>query len=1040
MIGLLVGANDFDIGHIGLGAGGGGIASLGVVGGGFKAQGCTGLTTPVGDLFAVDYVAHEMGHQFAGPHTFNGTVGNCSGGNRSAASSVEPGSGSSIMAYAGICGRDNLQPHSDPYWSQRSFQQITAFVTSDQPPATEVQTVSLREFDADGEALRLRLGGAESREITRGSNYTLQGITDAISGNEVQTVAPGAGPFTLGYLGAESAIITPGQNDTQLGIQNAIMGGNEQQVVTLTGFDAATQSFQVQIGGAVSAVLGAGGLSVSNNNVAAAINAIPGFAGTVSSAGAGNGGFTLTFAGASAGVDVPPVEIVNCTGTCVASVRQTANGGPPMATWPAGATVAVGPVTATGFTLSLGGTLQATDVAEFTVSNGTVTETLKGAPAMLPAGATVTVNAWGGGTALNDGGFQLTFGGSLAGVNVDAVELLGANGFVGEIARGGPVDNKGHTVTATGNHAPVVETAPAFTIPVRTPFELTGSATDSDGDTLTYMWEQNDRGGIENTTVGGTALLDNAKTNGPLFRQFGTAANVSATDTLLSPSPGLNAVGTDPTRVFPDIGQILAGNTNAVTGSCPAPPAPPAAVPPEIRDCFSEFLPTAAYVGFLSDRTLNFRLTVRDGNPGAGGLGSADTRLTLAPDAGPFLVTSQAAPATVRGGTTQAVTWDVAGTDLAPVNAADVRISLSTDGGATYPHVLVAATPNDGAADVTLPNLPAAEARIKVAAVGNVFFDVSDADVTIQAAPALTVTDPTVQYSDAVAPAVVVEAIDDDSAGSALTATATGLPAGLSLAVLSTSEHGRSWTLAGNVSAAPGVYPGTVTVTDGDGEAVTRPLTVTVTPEDAVVTYLGDTLSSGQVLLRARVRDSDDGAPGDIRNATVTFKQGSTTLCGPLPVVTGVVSCRVTLANGSHAIAVQAGGYYTGSAQAQVRVAKPRDKVTAIGFVSGTVFAIDNRYAEIVYSSGGRAFRISADDVESLGFSSDGRRAELRASADLWDITRILRPVRVGRGLTLQIALSESGRGTIAFSLWDGDTLVYEQPEKPLAGGFVTIR
>ena len=97
-------------------------------------------------------------------------------------------------------------------------------------------------------------------------------------------------------------------------------------------------------------------------------------------------------------------------------------------------------------------------------------------------------------------------------------------------------------------------------------------------------------------------------------------------------------------------------------------------------------------------------------------------------------------------------------------------------------------------------------------------------------------------------------------------------------------------------------------------------------------------------------------------------------------------------------------------------------------------------YAEIVYASGGRAFRISADDIESLGFSSDGRRAELRASADLWDITRILRPVRVGSGLTLQVALSESGRGTIAFSLWDGDTLVYDQPEKALAGGFVTIR
>ena len=90
----------------------------------------------------------------------------------------------------------------------------------------------------------------------------------------------------------------------------------------------------------------------------------------------------------------------------------------------------------------------------------------------------------------------------------------------------------------------------------------------------------------------------------------------------------------------------------------------PAAVPPEVRDCFSEFLPTADYVGFLGDRTLTFRLTARDGNPGAGGIGSADTKLTLAPFAGPFLVTSHAAPATLRGGTAQTVTWNVAGTDV----------------------------------------------------------------------------------------------------------------------------------------------------------------------------------------------------------------------------------------------------------------------------------------------------------------------------------------------------------------------------------------
>ena len=475
----------------------------------------------------------------------------------------------------------------------------------------------------------------------------------------------------------------------------------------------------------------------------------------------------------------------------------------------------------------------------------------------------------------------------------------------------------------------MVEAAAGETIPIRTPFALTGSATDFDGDTLTYMWEQNDRGG-----TAGTALVNNVKANGPLFRQFGTAANVTEEGTLQSPSPGLNGVDTNPTRVFPDMAQILANNTNAVSGTCPPGPPPPTARPPEVRECFSEFLPTADWVGFLSDRTMNFRLTARDGFPGAGGIGSASTRLTLAPLAGPFLVTSQAAAATLRAGTTQTVTWNVAGTDAAPVGTSDVKISLLSG------EVLAESTPNDGSADVKVPNVADQHARIKVEAVGNVFFDVSDTDLVIQAAPDVVVTDKTVQYSDAVS-GTVVEATDADSAGSALTATATGLPAGLSLADGTISEHSRTWTLAGNVTAAPGTYTGAVTVTDGDGEAITKPLIVTVTPEDAVVTYLGDTLSSGKVLLRARLQDADDGAPGDIGKATITFREGSKTLCTSL-------SCTVTLPNGPHAITVEAGGYYTGSAQATVRVAKATKKVNAIGLIShlSTIFAIDNKYAE----------------------------------------------------------------------------------------------
>jgi len=244
------------------------------------------------------------------------------------------------------------------------------------------------------------------------------------------------------------------------------------------------------------------------------------------------------------------------------------------------------------------------------------------------------------------------------------------------------VNGNGNTCavkTTTGNGIPVVSAGvDGLTIPISTPFELTASGSDPDGDAVTYNWEQYDLGPA---TASGDNNLTNPSGNQPIFRSFSST--------------------TSPTRTFPRV-QDLVNNTTTI----------------------GEHLPTYS-------RGLQFKCTIRDNRAGGGGFADDLKSLNVTANAGPFLVQAPNGGGTVVGNTQLPVTWDVAGTDGNGVNCSSVDIFLSTDGGYTFPTLLVAGTPNDGSASVLVPNVTTSQARIKVKGSNNVFFDISNANFSI---------------------------------------------------------------------------------------------------------------------------------------------------------------------------------------------------------------------------------------------------------------------------------------------------------------------
>lgn len=332
-------------------------------------------------------------------------------------------------------------------------------------------------------------------------------------------------------------------------------------------------------------------------------------------------------------------------------------------------------------------------------------------------------------------------------------------------------------VTSTINNAPPsVDELVSYTLPISTPFVLEATATDSDvNDVLTYTWEQ-----LDNEEA--VAPPVSTSTVGPSFRSI---------EPTISPK-----------RYFPNQDKVIAGSL------------------------FSDWEVLTSV-----SRTMKFGVNVRDNNINGGQSASKETTLTFDESAGPFSVSSQASSETWNASEIKTINWDVANTNVAPVNCLNVNILLSIDGGFTYPITLASNVTNNGLYNITVPNITTDKARVKIESTNNIFYAINNANIIIEAkeftmafsSDTLRVCKP----DNAIASFTYSTALGFDEE---TTFTASGIPSGASVAfspaTAAANNTAVEMTISGISAVDLGSYNITVTGTSGTTSMVKNQLVV----------------------------------------------------------------------------------------------------------------------------------------------------------------------------------------------------------------------